>query len=154
MMKKYIQQTSSSVPVLFFLIGVFLSIGLATGYKSLAADGTISGVAFQDMNRNGLMDAGEAPLVGKQIYALDYSKGTQYHASTDASGRYIIVGVPAGTYEVSYDSSAWWEIWNDWAPSTNNSWVPKLTLQTTDASPSATINWGWRPIVKSTDEKA
>ncbi|MBK8659854.1 MAG: T9SS type A sorting domain-containing protein [Bacteroidetes bacterium] len=56
---------------------------------------TICGVVFNDLNGNGVQDAGEPGIAGAYIYVGNYP------AYTDSFGHYVTV-VPAGTYNVMY----------------------------------------------------
>ena len=118
---------------------------------SAAGAADITGVAYKDLNRDGVKQAAEEPLVGKEIYAFDWTGRPVAHAPTDATGRYVIANLPSTTYTVRYGTSEWWELWTAWAPSTTGSERPAVTVQLTDA---ATVDFGWRPIVRSTDVAA
>lgn len=155
MLRKMYSKLRFNSPSLYFIIGLMVSLGTAMTLSSFAATGNVSGVAFKDLNRNQVMDPGEEPLAGIEIYLFDSTGRPILHAPTDATGRYQLLGAPAGVYTVHYDSSAWWNIWNDWVPTTTNgSLQPDINIQLTDANPSATANFGWRPITRSTDVNA
>jgi len=123
-----------------------LSTGLA-GPASAAA-GTISGTVFQDGNRNGVQDAGEPGWQGHQLYLFD-SAGTYLATVTsDASGHYAFGGLADGDYTVAYASPSWWGIRDTWVPTTTGSVRPSVAVH---LSGSATVPFGWRTIVRSTD---
>ena len=111
----------------------------------------ISGAAFKDVNRDGVKQAAEEPLAGKEIYAFDSSGRPIGHAPTDVTGRYVISNLPTGAYSVRYGTSDWWELWQDWAPTTTGSERPSVSVQLND---TATVDFGWRPIVRSSDVAA
>jgi uncharacterized repeat protein (TIGR01451 family) len=56
---------------------------------------TICGIVFNDLNGNGVQDAGESGIAGAYIYVGNYP------AYTDSFGHYTTV-VPAGSYDVMY----------------------------------------------------
>ena len=112
------------------------------------AASTISGVAFKDLNRDGVKQADEEPLAGKTIYLFDGAGAYVKNAGTDASGRYELAGLTDGPYRVQYNTSDWWDLWQDWAPSTTGSERPRVALHLTG---SAVADFGFRPIVRSTD---
>ncbi len=123
-----------------------LSTGLA-GPASATLSGTISGTVFQDGNRNGVQDAGEPGWQGHQLYLFD-SGGTYLGTTTsDASGSYAFSGLADGDYRVQYASPSWWPLRQGWVPTTTGSIFPSLSLH---LAGSATANFGWRPIARST----
>jgi hypothetical protein len=115
-----------------------------------AASGVISGTAFYDLDRDGVVDAGESVIQGHRIYLFG---GDAYlgQSTTDATGRYAFTGLADGRYEVAYDASSWAPIKMEFTPTTTGSAVPS---QTVDLSGAAVANFGWRPIKWSTDPAA
>ncbi len=70
------------------------------------ANSTIVAHTFQDADGNGTYSAGEGDLSGVEISIVDHSGITVAHGTTDASGRYTVTHLAAGTYTVtagSYD---------------------------------------------------
>ena len=70
------------------LCGVYSFHGMRIG------DGTpsdVSGVVFADQNRNGVQDAGEAGVAGREVRLSAGS--VQFTTSTDAAGRYVFADV-------------------------------------------------------------
>ncbi len=65
---------------------------------------SVSGVSFNDVNGNGLQDAGEEALAGTAVYLDQNNNGTldpgEQSTTTDASGEYIFDGLSAGEYVV------------------------------------------------------
>lgn len=64
--------------------------------------GSISGVKFNDLNANGILDPGEPPLANTQIY-IDVNNNSRLDpgepaTATDAQGAYSFRNVPPGTY--------------------------------------------------------
>jgi uncharacterized surface anchored protein len=72
--------------------------GLLFGNRPLT--GTISGVKFNDLNGNGVRDAGEPGLSGVTIRVTD-AGGAVRTATSDAAGAFSFTGLSAGTYVVS-----------------------------------------------------
>jgi SdrD B-like domain len=81
-----------------WLVAVLASLLAAAGVASAAtttAASVISGVFFQDLDRNGVQDPGEAALAGKGVVLLDASGQRQLgYTTSDASGRYSFRGWP------------------------------------------------------------
>lgn len=74
--------------------------GLLFGNRPLEATGTISGVKFNDVNGNGVRDAGEPGLSGVTIRVTD-AGGVVRTATTDAAGAFSFTALPAGAFVVS-----------------------------------------------------
>jgi len=74
------------------------SAGNLFGNRPLTA--TIGGVKFNDLNGNGVRDAGEAGLSGVIIRVTD-SVANVRTATTDGTGAFSFTGLPAGAYVVS-----------------------------------------------------
>jgi hypothetical protein len=78
----------------------------STGAYTLSAQtnpaGPVTGVIFDDGNRNGTRDAGEAPLGGWAVYALPAANSpfadSYPHATTDPDGAFVLTGLRPGTY--------------------------------------------------------
>jgi cyclophilin family peptidyl-prolyl cis-trans isomerase len=64
----------------------------------------ISGTVFEDSNLNGRLDAGEQGLAGRTVFVDRDGSGApgpnNPSATTDASGHYSFLGLPAGTFTV------------------------------------------------------
>jgi SdrD B-like protein len=69
-------------------------------FGNRALSGTVGGVKFNDVNGNGVRDAGEAGLAGVTIRVTDAS-GTVRTTTSDASGAFSFTGLAAGAYVVS-----------------------------------------------------
>ena len=100
------------------------------------------------MNRNGAVDAGEAALPDKQIYLFGADGQSLGGTYSDASGDYRFSALADGAYRVEFASPSWWSLRNDWVPTTTGSLRPKISV---DLHGTATANFGWRRIVRSTD---
>ncbi|MGH2919323.1 MAG: SdrD B-like domain-containing protein [Solirubrobacteraceae bacterium] len=113
-----------------------------------AGDGVISGAVFQDSNRDAVQNAGEAPLADKQLYLFDGAGHYVGSTSSDASGKYRFAELADGDYRVEFAAPSWWSLRDNWAPTTTPSLLPKISLS---LAGSAVADFGWRPIVRSTD---
>jgi hypothetical protein len=63
--------------------------------------GSITGTKFNDLNGNGVKDAGDPPVSGLQIHLLDKAtSGATFHkdTATDGSGNFSFGNVPPGEY--------------------------------------------------------
>ena len=69
-------------------------------FGNRALSGTVGGVNFNDVNGNGVRDAGEPGLAGVTIRVTDAS-GTVRTTTSDASGAFSLTGLAAGAYVVS-----------------------------------------------------
>jgi hypothetical protein len=64
----------------------------------------ISGYVFLDADRDGQRDAGEKGLIGWKVY-VDKNRNGRFDSgelsvTTDSSGYYRILGLPAGSYQI------------------------------------------------------
>lgn len=113
-----------------------------------AADGTIAGMAFKDLNRDGVKQTSEEALVDQYVWLFDAAGAYLRNARTDGAGRYQLTGVTSGAYTVEYWAVSWNELARDWTPSTTGSIHPSTTVHVTG---STVVDFGFRPIVRSTD---
>ncbi len=128
----------------------FAVVGVVMLFQSFAAGtSTISGVLFDDANRNGVQDAGETPFPGLLLGVNKASGGNVGYVVTDADGRYSLSGLDDGGYRVWVGPNDWDVLRNDWVPSNNGgSLRSEWTVQLTG---TATANLGIRKILRSTD---
>jgi hypothetical protein len=133
-------------------VATAVAVALLPAGAVLAATGTISGVAFNDSNRDGVQEPGEAPFSGHILYLYD-AAGTTYlgNAQTDSSGHYAFSGHPDGSYRVTYSATTYNSLKQDWVPTTTPTSNPSITV---DLVGAAAADFGWRPIVRSTDVNA
>jgi len=91
--------------------GYDLATGIGTPIVNLVVPGllniptsTIAGVAFNDLNGNGKLDAGDPGISGRTIYIDLNNSGTLQSndptATSDASGKFTLPGLADGTYIV------------------------------------------------------
>jgi hypothetical protein len=111
----------------------------------------LSGTVYEDLNRDGTKQTDEPPLAGQQLYL--YAGSGEYLGTTvtNAEGYYAFSGLADGDYVVKYDYVDWTELRRDWVPDTTGSVRPRAAFR---LSGSATVDFGWRPIVRSTDLSA
>ena len=74
--------------------------------RRLFAIGSIGGSVFDDLNGNGVFEAGEPGIAGQRVF-LDENKdgifqSTEENRITGADGSYVFQGIPAGTYRVRH----------------------------------------------------
>jgi hypothetical protein len=112
------------------------------------APGTIGGFAFQETDRDGIFETDESPLADRHLFLFDGSGTYLRNTYTGSTGWYEFRGLADGDYRVEFAPAAWSELRKDWVPDTTSSLVPtrRFTLSST-----ARIEFGWRPILRSTD---
>src|SRR5205823_6670238 len=69
---------------------------------------TVSGALFQDGNGDGVRQAGEGGLSGREVRLLDAGDNVLATATTDAGGAYAFAGLGPGTYRVRQVLPAGW----------------------------------------------
>ncbi|HEY0685361.1 MAG TPA: SdrD B-like domain-containing protein [Steroidobacter sp.] len=112
--------------------GINLAVNTdATGYLFGEGGSTISGVVFKDVNANGTREGGETPLANVVIVARDISNTIVATTTTDASGTYTFVGLPAGNYTIE-----------ETQPAGYGSSTPNSVSVTVTAGSSASANFG------------
>jgi hypothetical protein len=126
---------------------VLTAVGLPMLPASAAGASSITGVAFEDANRNGVRDTAEPVRSGETLWLKD-ATGTAIAAATTASdGTYRFDGVPSGDYSITYSSTSWWNTRADWVPTTSP--ADARPVRTLTAPTSASVDFGWRRIVRS-----
>ena len=110
---------------------------------------TITGVAFADHDRNGVQGLDEPGFVDHLIYLYDEAGTVIATRRTDAAGAYRF-SVPAGRYTVAYAPTAWRALWDELVPTTTGSLEPVHA----EVVAPATADFGWRPVVLSTQLSA
>jgi len=133
-------------------------VGIALGFLAgivfwiappvATAASSITGAAYQDLNRNGSREAGEPSF---SAHRLDLFGGTGAFLATtvtDSAGGYQFAGLADGDYTVRYDAADWWSMRDDWVTTTTGSLYPEVSVH---LGGSAIADFGWRRIVRSTD---
>jgi len=72
------------------------------GVRRLEGTAAIGGFVFEDVNRNGVMDAGELRLgrAHLRLEGVDFSTYSLEPAASEADGSYLLGDLPAGRYRV------------------------------------------------------
>ena len=131
--------------------GVQLEVRNTPACSPVAGQATISGSLFEDMNRDGVLDAGDVPIGGIGIYFFDAAGNYQGAVATNAAGAYTSMPLAGGTYSVELQTSWWPTMYTTWIPDTTGSLTD---VATTCASGATTLNFGLRQIVRSSDANA
>ncbi len=116
--------------------------------STLASTTSISGTVFEDANRSGLLDPGEQPFAGYALYLFDESGVYKDSTVTDAAGAYSFPTVASGRYTIEFSPPTWWQIRNDWVPTTTGTLYPRIAVTVEEAT---TRDLGLRRIVRSGD---
>lgn len=124
------------------------ALGLPLLPATASGTASISGVAFEDADRDGVRDAGEAPMVDQLVYAYAVGGAGSLQARTGQDGRYVLGDVLDGTWLVTYSALSWSPLKQDWVPTTTGSIRPERAV--TVAGGPTTVDFGWRRIVRST----
>jgi hypothetical protein len=119
----------------------------APGQASATGTASIVGTMFDDANRNGTRDSGEAVFEGRQMWAFRSDGTWAAGGTTDAAGAYAIHGLEPGQYTVTPATTDWWALRADLVPTTTGSVHPGTSVV---ASGATTANLGIRRIVRST----
>lgn len=122
--------------------------GLPLMTASAAETGSISGVAFEDVDRDGVLDAGEPVWADQLLYLYDASGSYLRNVRTDPSGRYAFAALPTGTYTVAYSATSWNPLRTSWTPTTLPGQRPSSTVS---VGGSTVVDFGWRTISWSTE---
>jgi len=87
-------------------VPVSATAGSWTGYPegSACPSGTdIGGMVYEDLNNDGILDAGEPPVFGVTVTLYDDNGQVGTPVTTDATGSYTFSGLTAGTvYRVEF----------------------------------------------------
>jgi predicted outer membrane repeat protein len=72
---------------------------------------TITGTVYDDVNLNGVMDAGESPSANRRVF-IDQNQNAIFDLSetsilSDANGWYMFTGLDADSYPISFEPSPW-----------------------------------------------
>ena len=95
----YVSSTSNSVAV-SVAAGGSGTVNFGDYQLSNTTLSTITGTVFNDVNANGVIDSGEAPLNGVTIQLANGSGTVIATTTTNATGGYTFANLPAGSYTV------------------------------------------------------
>jgi uncharacterized repeat protein (TIGR01451 family) len=74
----------------------------ATATSPIAGTITLGGVTWYDVNGNGLREGTETlPVTSVSITAVRVGFGDSYSTTSDATGNWVLTGLPAGTYDIT-----------------------------------------------------
>ena len=90
------QRTLSALAA--FACGISFLVSLSS--MSLHAAGSVSGFVWDDLNTNGIQDAGE-PGIPNQVVTL--AGPVNATTTTDANGAYLFSNLPAGNYTITVE---------------------------------------------------
>lgn len=110
--------------------------------------GTIGGYVFQETDRDGIYETAEQPLANRHLFLFDGAGTYLGNTYSSTSGWYQFSGLPDGAYRVEFAPADWWEVRKDWAPDTTPSLKPERSVHLIG---SQRTDFGWRPIVRSSD---
>ena len=79
---------------------------LDAGFYKPAQFGSIGDFVFNDVNKDGLQDAGDSPVAGIKVYLLDGSGNKIDSATTGTDGKYLFSNLVSGTYSVQFVAPA------------------------------------------------
>ena len=82
---------------------ITLSAGENQAYIAIRPVGSFSGMAFEDVNNNGILDDGDVGVAGVTVYLKGERTGTQRQITTDETGLYHFVRLPGDKYTVTAD---------------------------------------------------
>jgi hypothetical protein len=131
----------TAIAALGVCVPLLSSVASATGTSS------ITGSVYEDANRNGVRDAGEAPLTGNRIDLYTSSGTWVTGALADSTGQFRFDGLADGTYSVRFATSDWLSLRSTWVPTTTGS---LYFVRSVSVAGSANADFGLRQIVRST----
>ncbi len=85
--------------------GVGCAIGLCCAFEIVAGvcnTATIGDYVFEDVNKNGIQDAGDLPLANVSVILKDNLGNVVQSTTSDSNGNYSFTNVAAGTYKVQF----------------------------------------------------
>ncbi|ELP52235.1 hemolysin-type calcium-binding repeat family protein [Microcystis aeruginosa TAIHU98] len=133
----------------------FQNGNIATLLQSAAPLGSIEGSKWEDLNANGIWDAGEKALAGWTIYIDSVANGTldpwELSTVTDANGKYSFTNLGPGEYAIrEVNQTGWLQT----SPSTPYALILKVGEKLTDVNfgnyqlPTITLNPRSQTIVE------
>jgi SdrD B-like domain/FlgD Ig-like domain len=122
-----------------------------SGGAHAAGSSAVTGHVWQDTNRNGVIDSGEAPFTGQMLMLFNASGANVASGQTGTDGSFSFGGLADGTYTVKFGTQSWWNLRSDWVPTTTGS---LYYTRTVTVAGTAVADIGLRQIVRSTDVNA
>jgi hypothetical protein len=126
------------------------TLTMSASAPTVAASGSISGRAFDDVNANGVWNAGESASPGWRIYIDRNNNGVldpgEASTVTDASGNYHFTGLSAGRYLIKIAPRAAWRQtfptmnWGTWVNLAPGQIVTGINFGETPAPPPVQPN--------------
>lgn len=152
------RRVSARQPVRLLLVlatvgAVALAGQLVTSAATSVGTGTLTGVVWKDLDRDGTQDAGEDPLPDQRLYVITSSGALAGTVLTDANGRWQLGSLAADTYRATFDNASWTALRHDWVPSTSAGTAFESSATLADGG-TARADLGLRPIGRSTDLSA
>lgn len=152
------RRVSARQPVRLLLVlatvgAVALAGQLVTSAATSVGTGTLTGVVWKDLDRDGTQDAGEDPLPDQRLYVITSSGTLAGTVLTDANGHWQLDSLAAGTYRATFDNASWTRLRHDWVPSTSAGTAFETSATLADGGTARAV-LGLRPIVRSTDLSA
>ncbi len=146
---------SSNGPDLLANIGLLTAPIVPDPSQPGSTSGTVVGRAWQDVNANGIQDAGEASRSGVQIRLTD-ANSVVFTTQTDSLGYYSFTGVALGNYSVSVSTpsgSTFTGYHQGTDPTLDSDFAPTTGLASgtlTSANPLATLDAGFVAMATTT----
>src|SRR4051794_37807945 len=139
--------TATLVRLARCLVGLVVAAGVLQAAPAVAVGmSSISGAGYDDANRDGVHQAGEAPFSGQVLLLFDAAGTNVASVQTDANGGYVFTGLADGGYTVKFSSQNWFSLRNDWVPTTTGSLFYNRTVS---LAGSAVADFGLRRIVRA-----
>lgn len=122
---------------------ITLALLAGTAFPATGWAATIQGYVFEDLNQNGIKDAGEPVRANSVVYInnntlLDAGKGGDFTVTTNATGFYSSIGHTPGRFTL------WTDVPQDWqqtAPAKGDG-IVFYDMQLTSSTQTATVNFG------------
>ena len=74
------------------------------GYRAAPSGGSIGDFVWNDANKNGIQDAGEAGIPGVTVRLYDGANNLLATTTTSGTGYYVFANRPAGNYQVEFQA--------------------------------------------------
>lgn len=108
--------------------------------------GLVTGVVFEDVDRDGTRDPGEDVMPGISVDLLTAAGEHFAGVSTDETGRYVFTDLASGAYRVAVAASSWWELRTTWVLTSGTSPRPDVAV---DLDRLGEVDFGWRRFTET-----